>query len=113
LNQDHRIRLGGLFFIVCGAVLGYLSIWTPYKEALAGSQSLVLNRGGIALAILFPLMGVVLIVGGEAAADHFKAHTKPGQRTVRGWVYVAIIGAIALGVFYAVQHKFETMGYTG
>ena len=111
MTQDHKSRLGGLVFIIGGAVLGYLSIWTPYQEALAGSQSVSLNRSGIALAILFPLLGVILIIGGEAASDHIKAQTS-GKRTKLGWIYTAVIAAIALGVYYVVQHKFETMGYT-
>lgn len=111
MTQDHKSRLGGLVFIIGGAVLGYLSIWTPYTDALAGSQSVSLSRSGIALSILFPLMGVILIIGGETASDHIKAQTT-GKRTKLGWVYTAIIAAIALGVYFIVQHKFETMGYT-
>lgn len=111
MTQDHKSRLGGLVFIVGGALLGDLSIWTPYRDALAGSQSVSLNRSGIALSILFPLMGVILIIGGEAASDHIKAQTT-GTKTKLGWVYIVIFGAIALGVYYLVQHKFETLGYT-
>ncbi len=110
MDQDQKSRLGGLFLLVSGAVLGYLSIWRTYQEALAGSQTLVLNQTGIGLAILFPLMGVVLIVGGESAMNHLKANTA-GKKTKRGWVYIAIMGAIALGVFYVVQSRFEAMGY--
>jgi hypothetical protein len=111
MNQDQKSRLGGLFFIVAGAVLAYLSIWTPYKEAIAGSQTISLNRTGIALAILLPLMGVVLAIGGEAASNHIKVQTV-GKKTKLGWVYLIIIGAIALAVYYAVQTKFESMGYS-
>ena len=111
MSQDQKTRLGGLFFIVSGFFLGYLSIWHPYQDALAGTQTLQLNRGGIALSILFPLLGVILIIGGEPVMQHIKAHTA-GKKTKLGWAYVAIIGAIALGVYYVVQSKFEAMGYT-
>ena len=111
MPQDQKTRLGGLLFIVSGALLGYLSIWRTYQEALAGSQTLVLNRGGIALSILFPLMGIVLAIGGEPVMLHIKAHAA-GKKTRLGWVYVAIIAAIALGVYYVVQSKFEAMGYS-
>jgi hypothetical protein len=110
VNQDHKTRLGGLFFILGGAVLGYLSIWRPYREAVAGSQTLSLNRSGIGLSILLPLMGIVLVVGGETAMNHLKAQTV-GKKTKLGWLYLIVIGAIALGVYYAVQQKFEAMGY--
>ena len=111
MTQDQKTRLGGLFFILSGAFLGYLSIWRTYQEALAGSRTLVLNRGGIALSILFPLMGVILAIGGEPVMQHIKTHTA-GTRTKLGWLYVAIIAAIALGVYYVVQAKFESLGYT-
>lgn len=111
MNQDQKSRVGGLFLIFGGALLGYLSIWTPYKEALTGSQTIQLNRTGIALAILFPLMGVVLAIGGEAASNHIKAQTT-GKKTKLGWVYIALIAAIALGVYWVVQTKFESMGYS-
>ena len=111
VHQDHKTRLGGLLFILGGAVLGYLSIWRPYREAVAGSQTLSLNRSGIGLSILLPLMGIVLVIGGEAAMNHLKGQTV-GRKTKLGWFYLILIGAIALGVYYAVQTKFETMGYT-
>jgi nicotinic acid mononucleotide adenylyltransferase len=111
VNQDQKTRIGGLIFIIGGAVLAYLSIWTPYREALSGAQTVALNRTGIALSILFPLMGAVLVAGGEAVNTHLKAHAT-GKKTIRGWIYIAIIGAIAIGVYYAVQSKFESMGYT-
>ena len=111
MNQDQKSRLGGLFFIISGAVLGYLSIWTPYKDALSGSQTIQLNRSGIALSILFPLMGVILAIGGETASDHIKAQTT-GTKTKLGWVYIAIIAAIALGVYLVVKTRFESMGYS-
>jgi hypothetical protein len=111
MNQDQKSRLGGFFFIFAGAVLGYLSIWTPYQAALAGSQTLTLNRTGIALSIILPLAGIVLAIGGEAASNHIKAQTA-GRKTKLGWVYMIIIGAIALGVFFAVESKFESMGYS-
>jgi heme/copper-type cytochrome/quinol oxidase subunit 3 len=111
VTQDQKTRLGGLLFIVSGAFLGYLSIWRTYQEAVAGSRTLVLNRSGIALSILFPLMGVILAIGGEPAMVHIKAHTA-GRKTKLGWAYVAIIAAIALGVYYVVETKFESMGYT-
>ncbi len=111
MNQDQKSRLGGLFFIFSGAVLGYLSIWSPYQDAVSGSQTVTLNRTGIALSILLPLVGVVLAIGGEAVSNHLKAKTV-GKNTKLGWLYIAIIGAIALGVYYAVETKFESMGYT-
>ena len=111
MNQDQKSRLGGLFLIFGGALLGYLSIWKPYTEALTGSQTIQLNRTGIALAILFPLLGVVLTIGGETASNHIKAQTS-GKKTKLGWVYIAIIAAIALGVYWVVQTKFESMGYS-
>ncbi|MBC7840910.1 MAG: hypothetical protein H7099_01270 [Gemmatimonadaceae bacterium] len=100
-----------MFLIVGGALLGYLSIWKPYNEALTGSQTIQLNRTGIALAILFPLMGVILAIGGEAASNHIKAQTT-GKKTKLGWVYIAIIAAIALGVHWVVETRFESLGYT-
>jgi hypothetical protein len=111
LDQDQKTRLGGLFLIVGGAVLGYLSIWTPYKEAQTGAQTVALSQGGIALSILFPLLGVILAIGGQAVNEHFKAQIA-GKKTKLGWVYIAIIGAVALGVYKYVEHRFALMGYT-
>ena len=111
VNQDQKARAGGLFFIVGGAVLAYLSIWLPYQQARAGAQTVSLHRTGVALAILFPLMGIILAAGGATAANHIKAQTA-GRKTRLGWVYVVIIGAIALGVYLIVERKFEAMGYT-
>ncbi len=78
---------------------------------MTGSQTIQLNRSGIALSILFPLMGVVLAIGGEAASSHLKAQTSD-KKTKLGWVCIAIIAAIALGVYWVVQTKFESMGYS-
>ena len=111
MNQDLKARLGGLLFVFAGAVLAYLSIWQPYTQARAGAQTVSLNRTGIAMAILFPLMGVILVAGGEAVANHIKAQTA-GKKTKLGWVYVVIVGAIALGVYLVVERRFEEMGYT-
>jgi hypothetical protein len=111
MDQDHRARLGGVFFVLMGALLGWLSIWRPYQAALAGSPTVQLNRTGIALAILLPLMGVALAVGGEAVVQHLKANTG-ARKSARGWVYIVLIGAVALGAFLMVQSKFEAMGYT-
>jgi drug/metabolite transporter (DMT)-like permease len=111
VNQDQKTRIGGLFFIVCGAVLGYLAIWRPYQSALGGSASVSLNRMGIALAIVLPLAGAILVAGGEAASDHIKAQTV-GKKTRLGWVYLLLIAAISLAVFLLVQSKFAALGYT-
>jgi hypothetical protein len=111
VNQDLKARLGGLFLVFGGAVLAYLSIWKPYTLARGGAQTVSLNRTGIAMAILFPLMGIILVAGGEAVANHIKAQTA-GKKTKLGWVYLVIIGAIALGVYIAVERRFEEMGYT-
>ena len=111
MDQDQKTRLGGLFLIISGAVLGYLSIWLPYQHARSGAQTVSLNRTGIAMAILFPLIGVVLAAGGEAVNSHLKAQTV-GKKTKLGWVYIAIVAAIALGVYLIVENKFEAMGYT-
>ena len=111
VNQDQKARAGGLFFVGGGAVLAYLSIWLPYQQARAGAQTVSLNRSGITLAVLFPLVGLILTAGGETAANHIKAQTT-GKKTKLGWVYVAVIAAIALGVYLVVENKFEQMGYT-
>ena len=111
MDQDQKSRLGGVFFVVMGAVLGWLSIWKPYQEALAGSQTLVLNRGGIALAIMLPLMGILLAIGGDSVVQHLKAHTGE-KKTTRGYIYLGVMVVIALATYYTVQSKFEAMGYT-
>ena len=110
MDQDQKTRLGGLFLLCSGLALGYLAIWRPFQAALTGSASVTLNRTGIGVAILFPLMGAVLIVGGEAASNHLKAQTT-GKKTKLGWVYIAIIGAIALGAYLAVESQFKALGY--
>ena len=97
--------------IIGGAVLGWLSIWKPYQAALAGSPSVSLNQTGIGVAILFPIMGIGLVVGGQSLNDHFKANAS-GVRTKRGWVYLIVLGAIALATFLFVQSRFEALGYT-
>ncbi|MCC7051824.1 MAG: hypothetical protein IT355_01070 [Gemmatimonadaceae bacterium] len=111
MDQDQRVRLGGVFFVVMGGVLGWLSIWRPYQEALGGSPTVQLNRTGIGLAILLPLMGVLLAAGGDTVVQHLKANTA-GRKTPRGWLYIGVIAAIALGAFLLVQAQFESMGYT-
>jgi hypothetical protein len=111
MDQDQKTRLGGLFFMLSGGLLAYLAIWRPYQQALAGSPTLSLNRTGIGLAILLPLMGILLAVGGETVSNHLKAHTA-GEKTKRGWAYLIVIGAVALGAFLLVQSKFEALGYT-
>jgi hypothetical protein len=112
MTQDHKNRLGGVFLMIGGAVLAYLSIWRPYQAALAGSATVVLNRTGIGLGIIFPILGAILIAGGEAVNEHMKAHMVRGNRTKRGWVYIAIVAAIALGAYFVVESKFEALGYT-
>ena len=111
MDKDQKARLGGLFLMLSGGLLAYLAIWRPYQSALAGSTTVSLNQTGIALGILFPLMGMVLVAGGEAVSNHLKAHTA-GTRTTRGWAYIAIIAAIALGTFLFVERRFEALGYT-
>jgi hypothetical protein len=111
VNQDHKARLGGLFFLCAGAVLVYLSIWRPYQEALAGKHTVMLNRTGIGLAILFPLLGAILIAGGEAVNEHVKAQRVAGRRTIRGWAYIIIVGVIAIGAYLVLRSKFEALGY--
>jgi hypothetical protein len=111
MNQDQKTRIGGLFFILCGAVLAYLAIWRPYQAALAGSATVSLNRMGIALAIVFPLVGAVLTAGGEAASDHIKAQTV-GTKTRLGWLYLLLIAGISLSAYLLVQSKFAALGYT-
>ena len=112
MNQDHKARLGGLFLMCAGAVLGYLSIWRPYQQALSGSNTVLLNRTGIGLAILFPLLGAILVAGGEAVNEHFKAQRVAGKRSALGWAYIVIVGVIAIGAYLLVQSKFEALGYT-
>ena len=112
MTQDHKNRLGGGVLLIGGAVLAYLSIWRPYQDALGGSNTVLLNRTGIALAILFPLLGAILIAGGEAVNEHLKTHMTRGNRTMRGWVYIAIVAVIALGAYLLVESKFEALGYT-
>lgn len=111
MDQDQKTRLGGLFLIGGGAVLGYLSIWTPYQEAQTGAQTVSLSQGGIALSILFPMLGAILIIGGQAVNEHLKAQST-GKKTKLGWVYIAIIAVAALGVYKFVEHRFALMGYT-
>ncbi len=110
MDQDQKTRVGGLFLLCSGLALGYLSIWRPYQAAIAGAPSVSLSRMGIGVAILFPLLGAILIVGGEAASNHLKAHAT-GTKTKRGWVYIAIIAAIALGAYLTVEAKFNSLGY--
>lgn len=111
MDQDQKARLGGLFLIISGCVLGYLAIWRPYQDALSGSPTVSLNQTGIGIAILFPLFGILLVAGGESVSNHLKAHTA-GTKTKRGWAYIALIAAIALGTFLFVQSRFEALGYT-
>ncbi len=111
MNQDQKARLGGLFFVLAGAALTYLAIWRPYQAALRGEPTVSLNRTGIALGILLPLMGVLLATGGESVANHLKAQTN-GKRTALGWVYIVVFGAIALSVYVVVEAKFTALGYT-
>lgn len=111
MDQDQKARLGGLFLLCGGALLGYLAIWRPYQAALSGAPTVSLHRMGIALAILFPLLGAMLIAGGEAVSNHIKAQTT-GKKTKLGWVYVVIIGAVAVGVYLVVESKFKALGYT-
>lgn len=111
MNQDQKSRAAGFMFIFCGALLGYLAIWTPYQQALRGEPQVALNRGGIALAILFPIMGVILAALGQAASDHMKTHFG-AKKTPRGWAYIITIGAVALVTFFVVEAKFEALGYT-
>lgn len=113
MTNDQKNRLGGLFLIFFGAVLGWMSIWRPYQAALAGTPSLSLNRTGIAVSILFPILGLLLAIGGESVNNHIKAHTATGKRTRLGWLYIICIGAVALTVFWIVERKFEAMGYSG
>lgn len=112
MDQDQKVRLGGLFFVVWGGVMAWLSIWTPYRDAMAHSPTVSLNRTGIALAILLPLMGVALAIGGETFVEHFKANASGDTKTMRGKVYIAVIAAIALAAYWAVERQFEAMGYS-
>ena len=111
MNQDHKTRLGGLFLMIAGTVIGYLAIWRPYQAALAGSNTVSLHKSGIAVAILFPLLGAVLVAGGDAFNEHFKAQVV-GKKTKLGWLYLGIVATIAIGAYTLVTAKFEALGYS-
>ncbi len=111
MTQDQKSRAAGVVFLVCGALLGYLAIWRPYQEALRGVPTVALNRTGIAMAILFPIAGLILATLGESASAHLRQHVGP-TKTRRGWAYMLVIGAVALATFFIVERRFEALGYT-
>jgi hypothetical protein len=111
MNEDLKVRLGGVFLVVAGGVLGWLSIWRPYQAALAGSASVSLNTKGIALAVLFPLLGLMLAGGGSRLNEHFKAVKQQGKSSRVTYLYLAVIGGIAIGAYLYVKSVFAGLGY--
>ena len=89
-----------------------MAIWRPYQAALAGSSTVTLNRTGIGIGLLFPLLGVLLMLGGQSFNEHLKTQTTTGKRTRLGWLYIVAIGAIALTGYLVIESKFRALGYT-
>jgi hypothetical protein len=112
MNPDLKTRLGGLMLLVSGGVLSWLSIWKPYQAALAGSPTVSLNTRGIGLAVLFPILGVILLAGGERVNEHFKSVKAAGRTNKLSYVYIGLVALVAVGAYMFVKSRFALLGYS-
>jgi uncharacterized membrane protein YidH (DUF202 family) len=111
MNPDLKARLGGVFLMLCGGGLAWYTIWRPYQQAVAGAPSVSYSTKGIALGVLFPLVGLLLAVFGARLNDHVKELNAGGKFSLRYWIYIAVVAAIAIGSFLYVKSRFTALGY--
>ena len=108
MNEDLKIRLGGLGLTAIGAGLGWWLILGPYRQALAGAPEVEYSLKAFFVVPLCLIFGLAFLLGGTKLP--YRNAEKKTLTTV-GWVLFGVIAVLAGLCFWWLKTQFAALGY--
>ena len=108
MDQDIKVRLGGLFAIAIGLVVLYVFLLRPLQAAYAGAPEIHYELKAFALVPLCFVFGAVFLVMGQSfeyrTADH-------NNLTALGWTFFVVIAVLTGLGWWWFDQQFTALGY--
>ncbi|MCV6613704.1 MAG: hypothetical protein OIF35_01925 [Cellvibrionaceae bacterium] len=114
MNQDKPIdkypRTTGAVITALGLTAIYFFLGRPLMSAQAGEASISISMKGSLIAIMFTVLGLLLLALGK----HFVPLLKPEEGKLKAGTIVLIVflAAAGIGAYLALEHLLAGYGYT-
>jgi len=109
MTESNKTARGlGLFFLLAGTAMAYLSIYSPIMEALRGESYVSYSEKAVCIAPVSILLGLYLIVVGDKA---FSFQLSPRIKIVLIILAAAIVLIVAFGSLFAMKYILMKFGY--
>jgi hypothetical protein len=104
-------RIIGVLLVLCGGVLVYLTIYLPLQQARAHAAHLTLSDKGVWLPPVMALIGLLVIVFPRMSTFDTVLVNQNKKLSLVGWLAVAVLLAIGLGVQLWFNSQLKALGY--
>jgi len=104
-------RIIGVLLLLCSGVLIYLAIYLPLQQARAHAAHLTLSDRGVWLPPDMALIGLLVIVFPKVTTFDTVLVNQQKKLSLVGWLLVAVLLAIGLGVQLWFNGQLKALGY--
>ena len=104
-------RVVGSLLLICCGVIGYLSIYTPLRQAQQHAASLHFSDKAVAFVPVVAIVALMTIIFPKVATYDTILVTKTKNLSLVGWLVIALLLAIGAGFYMWYHAQLKALGY--
>ncbi len=104
-------RVVGVLLLLCCGVLGYLSIYTPLRQAQQHAASLHFSDKAVIFVPVVAILSLLVIAFPKMSTYDTILVTKTKKLSLVGWLIIAVLLAIGAGFYIWFHGQLKALGY--